>query len=102
MARFTLKSALTGIALAGTLVASALPHAAHAAAYHPLAIVDQYKGVVDKALGFGTHWECVTDVSNPAIRSPARGRQTLGRRSMPSACRAPWGCILSVPWVRVP
>ncbi len=41
MARFTLKSALTGIALAGTLVASALPHAAHAAAYHPLAIGDQ-------------------------------------------------------------
>jgi len=24
------------------------------------------KGVVDKALGFGTHWECVTDVSNPS------------------------------------
>lgn len=70
MARLTFKAALAGIALTGLFAATVLPNAAQAssrkdALYHPLVVKDQLGiGRADTTLGFKTHWECSTDISN--------------------------------------
>ena len=78
MARFTLKSALAGVALAGTFMAVALPSPAVRAdaptpqtAVHGRAVIyhDAFSGsgghLTDQQLGFASHWEGVVDTSNP-------------------------------------